>query len=524
MNVISSIKKILAINLLLPVLPLSNLFVKNFYILSQNEKLYLCFVIFAIFFVGFLIKFLESKKEIHLSKFYFIWVFLFFNYYTITNFAFSNFPPSLTKIDNYAFYFYLVNFLFITYLFIKFFENEVFQVLLNVFVMLSIITTSYFFFSEIIKTQSQDISSPNESVVTFNQSPDVYFIIFDNMANFKTLENYYSYDTSDINSELLENNYYIYENSTSLYGQTRLSMSSILNLEYLYPEGEVPFSTRRQIIQSTLTTDSIVYSTFEKNNYELFIVGENFPCDNNKYYCINYKINDGFLYNLLINTPYSILVNNRSSMPELYKNVNKILKIDCSPDCKEITFEEIINNINKNDDPERPNLVLIHNNNSHKPFRLDENCENLNTTKFEPAIYNQQEYIDAIKCNVKELLFLKNNLKRETIVIAQSDHGPRYENPINTFSELTKDDIQNKYTTFAAVFGIEDFCINQNDLIFYGVNTFRSLFNCLGEDSNYDYLVPKSFYASYGTQQGEINYGFNKIIDITDILNSMNNN
>ena len=211
-------------------------------------------------------------------------------------------------------------------------------------------------------------------------------------------------------------------------------------------------------------------------------------------------------------------------MPELYKNVNKILKIDCSPDCKEITFEEIINNINKNDDPERPNLVLIHNNNSHKPFRLDENCENLNTTKFEPAIYNQQEYIDAIECNVKELLFLKNNLKRETIVIAQSDHGPRYENPINTFSELTKDDIQNKYTTFAAVFGIEDFCINQSDLIFYGVNTFRSLFNCLGEDSNYDYLVSKSFYASYGTQQGEINYGFNEIIDITDILNSMNNN
>ena len=65
MNVTSSIKKILAINLLLPILPLSNLFVKNFYILSQNEKLYLCFVIFVIFFVGFLIKFLESKKEIN---------------------------------------------------------------------------------------------------------------------------------------------------------------------------------------------------------------------------------------------------------------------------------------------------------------------------------------------------------------------------------------------------------------------------------------------------------------------------
>ena len=122
-------------------------------------------------------------------------------------------------------------------------------------------------------------------------------------------------------------------------------MSSILNLEYLYPEGEVPFSTRRQIVQSSLTTDSVVYSTFEKNNYELFIVGENFPCDNNKHYCINYKVNDGFLYNLLINTPYSILVNNRSSMPDLYKKINKFLRIDCSPDCKEITFEEILDNI-----------------------------------------------------------------------------------------------------------------------------------------------------------------------------------
>ena len=27
------------------------------------------------------------------------------------------------------------------------------------------------------------------------------------------------------------------------------------------------------------------------------------------------------------------------------------------------------------------------------------------------------------------------------------------------------------------------------------------------------------FYASYGTQLGEINYGFNEIVDITDILN-----
>ena len=236
MNKINSLKVNLFIYLLLPVLPLLNLFVKNFYILSRREKFYLMYVIFGIYFIGFLLKFFESKGNFKLSKFYLIWGFLFFNYFTITNFAFSNFPPAITRIDNYAFYFYFLNFLFVSFLFIKFFEKEAFKVLLNVFVVVSIISTSYFFFSEIFKNRPQDLNTTTESMVDFKKYPDVYFIIFDNMANFKTLNNYYNFDTSAINSQLTDNNYHIYENSTSLYGQTRLSMSSILNLEYLYRE------------------------------------------------------------------------------------------------------------------------------------------------------------------------------------------------------------------------------------------------------------------------------------------------
>ena len=114
-----------------------------------------------------------------------------------------------------------------------------FQVLLNVFVALSIFTSSYYFFSEFLNSRSNQICNI-ESVIDFKKLPDVYFIIFDNMANFDVNE-YYNFDTSEINNQLMDNNYYIYENSTSLYGQTRL-VSSILN-RYLFPEGEVPFST-----------------------------------------------------------------------------------------------------------------------------------------------------------------------------------------------------------------------------------------------------------------------------------------
>tara|TARA_B100001564_G_C20636543_1_gene669967 strand:+ start:166 stop:1737 length:1572 start_codon:yes stop_codon:yes gene_type:complete len=512
-------KKRIYIYLFLPVLPLLNIFVKNFYILSNSEKYYLYLITIIIYIVGYLLHRIETKYKI--TKYYLIWLFLFFNYYSITNFAFNNFPPFLTSIGNYAFYFYILNFIVITYLFKSYFEKEFFGILLNIFIALSIFTSSYYLFSEIMKSNSDQISVVAEEDINFTLLPDVYFIVFDNMANFKTLDEYYDYETSELREILSNNKHFVYENSTSLYGQTRLSMSSILNLEYLFPEGDVPFSTRQQIVNNYLTTDSVVYSTFEKNDYELFIVGENFPCDNKRHNCINYKVNDGFLYNLLINTPYSILVNNRSSIPSLYKSINKFLKIDCSPDCKEITFKEILSNIEKLDDPSRPNLVLIHNNNAHKPFRLDENCDNLDNTKFDPAIFNKKEYIDANACNVNELVYLSSNIKTPSVIIAQSDHGPRYKNSTETFSNLNNDDLKNKYTIFASVYGIDNLCENADKTVFYGVNTFRSLFNCLSQEITYEYLPIKSFYASYGTQLGQINYGFNEIIDITQTLTEL---
>ena len=511
----------LLIHLLLPVLPLINIFVKNFYILSSDEKYYLYLIAILIYIVGYFFHRVQSKSNFKVTKYYLIYIFLFFNYFSITNYAFNNFPPVLTGIGNYAFYFYILIFLTTTYFFKVFYEKEFFGNLLKIFIVLSIFTSSYYLFSEILKTSSNQVDTVTNENVNFKISPDVYFIIFDNMANFKILNEYYNYDTSELSGNLLDNNHFVYENSTSLYGQTRLSMSSILNLEYLFPEGDVPFSTRQQIVNKFLTTDSVVYSTFEKNNYELFIVGENFPCDNNRHNCINYKVNDGFLYNLLINTPYSILVNNRSSIPSLYKAINKLLKIDCSPDCKEITFNEILSNIKKIDDPSRPNLVLIHNNNAHKPFRLDENCDNLENTKFEPAILNKKEYIDANKCNVNELIYLSSNINTRSIIIAQSDHGPRYINSTEIFSNLNEDDIKNKYTIFASTYGLDKLCENANNTIFYGVNTFRALFNCLSQETSYEYLPIKSFYASYGTQLGQINYGFNEIIDITEKLDEL---
>ena len=57
----------------------------------------------------------------------------------------------------------------------------------------------------------------------------------------------------------------------------------------------------------------------------------------------------------------------------------------------------------------------------------------------------------------------------------------------------------------------------------FGVNTFRIIFNCLSDSNKYGMLEIKSFYASYGAKTGEINYGFNKIIQITMQINKILN-
>ena len=165
MNTNDSLKKIFHIYLFLPVLPLLNLFVKNYYILSQNELIYLTLLTIGIFIFGLALKIYEQKRNSQLSKYYLIWVFLFFNYFSITNFAFSNFPPFLTSINNYAFYFYMINFIVLTFVFIKFYQKNVFQVLLNVFVVLSIFTSSYYFFSEFLKSRSNSEYITSESVI-----------------------------------------------------------------------------------------------------------------------------------------------------------------------------------------------------------------------------------------------------------------------------------------------------------------------------------------------------------------------
>jgi hypothetical protein len=63
--------------------------------------------------------------------------------------------------------------------------------------------------------------------------PDIYFILFDDYSNSKTLKEVYNYDNSDFDRFLMNEGFHIQLYSRSNYASTPISVASILNYSYL---------------------------------------------------------------------------------------------------------------------------------------------------------------------------------------------------------------------------------------------------------------------------------------------------
>ena len=68
----------------------------------------------------------------------------------------------------------------------------------------------------------------------------------------------------------------------------------------------------------------------------------------------------------------------------------------------------------------------------------------------------------------------------DSIVILQSDHGPHFSYS-RTYSDLTDDEIQNRYRIFSSIRS-QEICKEFNEPNFGQINTFRLVFKCLSDE------------------------------------------
>ena len=501
-------KKLIVQNLLIT-LPFIHLFITNIFQIRVAEilKLSLFASLYLLFFN--LIRYLLTKFSLIKNSDYFavIIFYLSFNYSNITIFIYFEAFEFIKVIPNYSFFSFI--FLLIILLIIstkKYFEK-----------LFEFSTVIYVFFILILSFNLINLDWGGESPnlgknslyeeAELRKKPDVYFIIYDGLPSLRTMEIFYDYNTSKFENLFIENELTRYDLAASSFGRTQYTMSSLFNMEYIFQDGNIPFTERSELLKPYKSAESTFENILRNNSYSLYKFGLAFNCNKNKNdICItenieNYSEKNSVYFDLIMRTPMKILIE---------KGVLKLspsLSIGCGDGCGDPELDEVFKNIKKDD---KPKAVFLHFMDTHGPYLLGKNCELLDDPIFDLPKTNVKSYRESLDCaylkieTLIQILDLKNN-----VVFIQSDHGPNYDQmELTSIEDLSSNQVLNRYSVFS-ISNIENFCPEKNINLANTVNTFIYFNNCFGT-SDIPLLEIKNFLAF-----GKVN---SSVFDITDLV------
>ena len=326
--------------------------------------------------------------------------------------------------------------------------------------------------------------------------PDIYYIILDAYASSKTLREIYGFDNSGFENFLKDKGFYIASRSRSNYAETRLSLSSSLNMVHINTFGDkLDLPMLHKLFQENKVTRIL-----KSKGYNIVNISSNIgKFQNLKYADWNVKcgsfLADEFQTTLIETT---ILGAFKQYIHFAYFYREKIL-------CTLSTLGEVKNKIRK------PFFVFAHIMPPHPPYVFGPHAEPVNSsldlTNWGKLWVQKERYIDQV-------IFVNNEMKkiiprilkseREPIIIIQGDHGPQITSKTTFEDEAIK----------ARMRILNAFYLPKNDSSFLydsitPVNTFRLIFNRYF-NMKYESQEDKSYFTRYAMP-----YKFKDVTDVT---------
>jgi hypothetical protein len=503
------IKKTILLQNFVILIPFVYLFIINVFQIRRTEVFKL--IIFAIFYLVIfnLVRiFIQRYFNLKNSNYFAVVIFyLSLNYSTITIFVYFAAFDFLKIIPNYSF----IIFLLFTSTIMYFSTKNIFEKLFE------ITSFGYLIFILIISFNTLSVGSNQSTAEIENNTryenielinkPDIYFIIFDGLPSLKTMEKFYGYDTTEFYNLLENKNLTNYPLSTSSFGRTIYTMSSLFKMDYIFQNGDIPFSTRADSTNSFVLGDTIFENILRSNDYSLYKFGLAFNCNKEKEdVCItqnisSYKEKDSVYYDLIMRTPFKIFIEKG------LLQTDTLLSMGCNSGCSDPELTDIFQKIGDDDNPK---AVFLHFMDTHGPYLLGDNCRLLDDPIFDLPKTDVVNYRESLSCAYLKIYELINLIDIENDVIyIQSDHGPNYEKmELTDVSELSVNQTLNRYSTFS-VSNIKNFC-NDIDVNFKtSVNTFIYFINCFS-NSKLSLAEVKNFLAF-----GRVN---ESVYDVTKIV------
>jgi hypothetical protein len=316
------------------------------------------------------------------------------------------------------------------------------QYLNSLLIVLFIVESVFFIRNTISHSQTKHLIYSHTSLsnhfiagsIAASSKPDIYFLVYDEYTNNRTLKQLWNYDNSEITTWLGQQGFFVPEKSRANYDFTPFSISSALNMNYLdsnrWKYGSISLSTL-QAVKSISNNE--VLSILKKEKYQLRFLTpfENeiedigatkefgdIPAKHLYNTLFIYRIQRDILWNFpqnKITDAIRKLFSNKND-----NNINKRLK-DIYTTIKETKSVAV-------SPADNPKFVYAHLMITHNPHLFDSSGQvlqntNMDSIEFFNSYPNQVKYANKTITELVE--FIKMNNKRKAVIIIMGDHGFR---------------------------------------------------------------------------------------------------
>jgi len=314
-------------------------------------------------------------------------------------------------------------------------------------------------------------------------SPDIYYIILDGYANSKTLHKEYEFDNSDFVQNLKQNDFVLPTETYGNYPLTFMSLASSLNMKYINEESGFDSKDSAQLNGQKLIQNNDVMKKMKSKGYTVI------SFDSGSWYTNSINQADWHVCGTnYLNSEFIGMVVRTTMLNPIHV---KLLESDVREGILCI-FDELPK---LTDRTEKPIFVFAHVIIPHPPYIFDEegNLPKIDSLSLTEGWGDRTGYLGQLQfanLKIKEVVHEILSKDKSSIIIIQSDHGPRaidWENPD-----------KNMINMVFGIFNAYHFPNGGNEQIYdkiSPINSFRILFNYYF-DENYEILEDESFFSS----------------------------
>jgi hypothetical protein len=304
-------------------------------------------------------------------------------------------------------------------------------------------------------------------------APDIYFMIFDEYTNSKTLAGEFNYDNGWITQYLREKGFHIAENSKSNYYFTQVCLGSILNMNYLERlntkklfETKEFFQANYTIYQNELCT-ILKKQGYEINNYSVFDLKDHPSRVTPFLKELNWRSVIGQTFFHKLNRDIGFHLSKFTWKSSLKKNTAK-----AATDVRRIeeTYNGMMEMAKAN--KKAPQFTYAHFMLPHQPYYFDSSGQKRDIEVLMKRGNSDEDYVSQVAYTNQFVIApmvdsIFANAKRPFVIILQGDHGYRNYPP---------EKLSLEFENFNAIyFPDRDYRLLNDSMS--SVNTFRHVVN-----------------------------------------------